>query len=259
VFRKLRIVFCVGFVLILSCNAPAQYVGVGVDGPIPYGSLGEMESALQLADANQKADLLVRLGVDSAIANKMAQSLMPGQTIELRPLRSPGKMSYGIAFLPSGTSVYCFLYLLAGPANSTGESWHVIDSRQLDCWHGAASLEIAPLRRADADDLLLHHVNEGHGSGYVADQTRVFSILNGKLVQTLVTQDYLLEAGLGDEPTREQVSTLVRFPMSLLEETRTTAKGETLKTVERRYWYWSQRNQKFLPTAFVRVTPPTIP
>lgn len=258
-FRKLRIAFCVFFVLILSRNAPAQYVRVGVESPVPFGSLDEMESALQLADANQKADLLVRLGVSSAIANTIAQSLMPGQIIELRPLRSPGKTPYGIVFLPSGTSVCCHLYLLVGSSDPAHPVWHVVDSSHLDCWHGAASLEIAPLRLADADDLLLHHVNEGHGSGYVADQTQVFSILNGKLVRTLVTQDYLLEAGLGDEPAREQVSTFVRFPMSLLEETRTTAENEGLKTVERRYWYWSQQNQKFLPTAFVRVTPPAIP
>lgn len=251
---KLRTLFCVCFVL--SSAATAQYLKPGIEGPIPLASLSEMESNLDLASADQRADLLTRLGVDPAVARSTAQGLLPGQNIQLKPVRVPGPANYGVAFLPSGTGSSCYVYLLAGASDAKHPAWHVVDGHPLDCWHGEAVLEVVPLRRADADDLLLHHVNEDHGSDSVTDQTQVFSILNGKLVQTLATQDYLSENILGAGTTREQVSTFVRFPGSLLEETRTTAENDKLRKVERRYWRWSSQTRKFLASPFVPVAPP---
>ena len=240
-------------------KAPAQYARVGIDGPIPLGKLDAMENMLDLADANQKADLLARLGVDPAIAKYVTDHLFPGDKIELKPIRTTDKAHYGVAFLPSGFEISCYLYLLQGSDEEPVKmAWHVIDQQQLNCWDGSSSLEIMPLRFAEMDDLVLHHVNYDHGSGILANQTQVFSILSGKLVQTLATKDFLSELTLGTENSLEQRSTFLRFPNNSLEETRTSARNDKLKKVERRYWRWSEQKHKFVTDQFRLIVAPSI-
>ena len=256
-FKKYLIVCCVCLVLCPIHKATGQYVRVGIEGEIPLGKLDEMENMLGLADANQKADLLARLGVDPATAKATSEELLPGQGIELKPIRTRGEAHYGVAFLPSNGGISCSLYLLQGADEEPRKiAWHVIDHQELNCWHGASSLEIMPLRQPDEDDLVLHHVNENHGSGVVADQTQVFSILSGKLLQTLATQDFLSEVTLGTENTLDQRSTFLRFPNNFLEETRTTANDDKLKKVERRYWRWSEEKHRFAPSQFRLIVAP---
>jgi hypothetical protein len=115
-----------------------------------------------------------------------------------------------------------------------------------------------PLRRLDVDDLVFHRVNENHGSGVVADQTQVFSILSGKLLQTLTTQDFLSETTWGTDKTLEQKSTFLRFPDHPLEETRTSAINGKLNKVERRYWRWSEQKRRFVAGPFMTVVAPRI-
>ncbi len=252
--KQFCVVFCVCIAFAAAGKLPAQsaqYYRVGVNGPIPLGKLDDMSSMLDLADAGQRADLLARLGVDPRIAKEAAENLMPGEKIELQPIRARGETRYGVAFLPGGSGVSCHLYLLQAANENTAKiQWHVIDHQWLNCWHGSSSLELLPLRHSDADDLLMHHVNENHGSGVVEDQTQVFSILDGKLLQTLATQDFLNQVTLGTEDTLEQKSTFLRFPNGLLEETRTSAMNDKLEKVERRYWHWSEQKRRFVSGPF---------
>jgi hypothetical protein len=218
-----------------------------------------MENMLDLADAHQKADLLARLGVDPVIAKDVAEDLLAGKKIELKPLRAKGETHYGVAYLPGGFRMYSYLYLLHGSdEDPVKKAWHVINHQQFDCWDFACSFEILPLRQPDVDDIVVHHVNEGHGSNYLADQTQVFSILNGKLQQTLVTQDHLDEGGVADSDALEQSSTFLRFPGNALEETRTTTVNDKLKKVERRYWRWSEQEHKFVPGQFRLIVAPSL-
>jgi hypothetical protein len=257
--KKLLIVCGVCLALFPIHKATAQYVRVGVDGDIPLGKLDEMESMLSLADSGQKAGLLARLGVDPVIAKYVAEGLQPGETIELKPIRTPGEADYGAVFLRGGTGVTGYLYLLKGSDQDPKKNaWHVIDHQEINCWDGPYSYEIMSLRRSDGDDIVLHHVNENHGSGVVANQTQVYSILNGRLVQTLATQDYLSQLTLGTEDTLEQRSTFLRFPGNSLEETRTSTFNDKLKKVERRYWRWSEQKQKFLPGQFRLIVAPLV-
>ncbi len=255
--KKLWIVCCVLLALYPPPKSAGQYLRVGVDGPIPLGKLDEMENMLSLADAGQKAGLLVRLGVDSLIAKVASEHLMAGEKIELLPVRTRGEMHHGIAYLPSGTGVSCYLYLLQGSDENPAKfPWHVIDHQELNCWDGAGSVELMALRYDDVDDVVVHHLNWNHGSGVVEDQTQIFSILSSKLVQTLATRDRLSEVTLGTEDTLDQKGTVVRFPDLSLEETRTSAFNGKLNKVERRYWRWSESRQKFIPTRFLLVVPP---
>jgi hypothetical protein len=219
------------------------------------GKLGEMEDMLGFADAGQKVDLLTRLGVDPVIGKMVGEELLPGQKIELQPIRVQQETHYGVAFLPRFRD--CYVYLLQGADDDPVKMpWHVIDKQELNCWHGAGVVELLALRLPDADDLVIHHVNYNHGSGVVEDQTQVFSILNGKLVQTLVTQDFLSEVTWGTDITTEHRSTFLRFPDLSLEEIRTIAVNDKLEKVERRYWRWSERKLGFMPSRFMPVVVP---
>ncbi len=255
--KKLWIVCCAGLLLWPAGQSVAQ-VRVGVDGPIPLGKLDEMSTMLYLADAGQRAGLLTKLGVDPKIAKYAAEQLMPGQQIDLQPIRTRGANHYAIAYIPKGTGVCCFLYLLQGSDEASAKlPWHVVDHQQLDCWFEAASLELMPLRHIDEDDIAFHGVNAGHGSGLLVKQMQVFSVLNGKLQQTLAAEDYRYEVVWGgDELVQNQRSTFVPFPHNMLEETRTSATNDKIEKVERRYWRWSEAGQKFMGDEFVEVPVP---
>ncbi len=156
---------------------------------------------------------------------------MPGQQIDLQPIRTRGANHYAIAYIPKGTGVCCFLYLLQGSDEASAKlPWHVVDHQQLDCWFEAASLELMPLRHIDEDDIAFHGVNAGHGSGLLVKQMQVFSVLNGKLQQTLAAEDYRYEVVWGgDELVQNQRSTFVPFPHNMLEETRTSATNDKIE------------------------------
>jgi hypothetical protein len=255
--KALLIACCVSLTLCQLPKASAQYVRVGVDGPIPLGKLDAMENTLDVADVHQKAELLARLGVDPLVAKAASEALLPGQKIQLFPIRTTGGAPSGIAFLPNGTGISCSLYLLQGSdEHPDTKHWHAVDHQDINCWDGPASLETMPLRRPDEDDLVLHHVNENHGSGEASDQTQIFSILGGKLVQTLATQDYRFENSMAIRDGLEQRSTFLRFPDSSLEETRTTTLNDKLKKVERRSWRWSEQKRTFVSTPFLPVVAP---
>jgi len=255
--RKIWVMACVFVLVGVGHLAAAQYMRVGVDGSIPLGKLDDMEDMLGLADGGQRADLLERLGVEPAIAKYAIEEWMPGEKIALHAIRTIGTARYGIAFVPSGVGVSCYLYLLQGSDEDPVKTpWHVVDHQELNCWHGPSSFEIMSLRRRDTDDVVLHHVNEGHGSGYVADQTQVFSVVGGKLVQTLATEDFLMQVTLGTEDELDQTGTFVRFPDLSLEETRSSSMNDKLRKIERRYWRWSAQERKFVAGRFAVVSAP---
>jgi hypothetical protein len=235
----------------------AQHAKVGIDGPIPRGSLDEMNSMLEMADAGQKAGLLTRLGIENVVATDVAEHLLPGDKIELQPVRTRGTAHYGVAFLPSGTGVSCHLYLLKGSDEDPAKvSWHVIDHRQLNCWAGSSWLELDALRSRDEDDFLLHGVTGGHGSGLVLKELQIFSILKDRLQETLRTGDYRSQDDFPNDQKILEKSTFLLFPDGALEETRTLTVNKRLKKVERRYWSWSGEQQKFLANGFLKVAAP---
>jgi hypothetical protein len=256
--QKFLIVGCVCLALCPIHKAAGQ-VRVGVDGDIPLGKLDEMENMLDLADAHQKANLLTRLGVDLVIAKCVTDALLPGERIEIKSIRMPGQADYGVLFLHGGLGVCGYVYLLQGSDQDPKKiPWHAVDHQELNSWNGPYVFEIMPLRRSDGDDIVLHHVNYDHGSGILINQTQVFSILGGKLQQTLATQDYRFENSMAFRSALEESSTFLRFPNNSLEETRTSTYNDKLKKVERRYWHWTEQRHKFVPGPFRLVVAPSL-
>jgi hypothetical protein len=255
--KKSLIACCIALALYGIIPSSAQYVRVGDHDQIAMGKLDEMEQLIGPAAVGQTVNLLTRMGIDPVIAKTVVEELLPGQKIELLPIRAHHETHYGVAFLPNFRG--CFLYLLQGSDDDPQNMpWHVIDKQVLNCWNGPSVLELMALRRDDTDDLVLHNVNYNHGSGVEEDQTQVFSILNGKLVQTLVTQDFLSEEVLGSkvEILHDHRGTFLRFPDLSLEETRTLSVNYNLEKVERRYWRWSEQKLRFIPSRFMPVVVP---
>ncbi len=76
---------CLAFSAISSPDA--QYVRLGVQGQLPMDKLGEMADMLGFPGTGQKVDHLTRLGVDPAIGKMAAEEILPGQKIELQPIK----------------------------------------------------------------------------------------------------------------------------------------------------------------------------
>lgn len=228
----------------------------GMNQPVSMGDLDALRSELYLADARHKADLLGKLGVAREFANRVVENLLPYELIEVNRIRVPGAAQYGFAFWPGSA---CGLYLLhRDDGKPQQNSWHAIARADMDCWYGSgsATLELMALRRADADDIVVHHLNSGHGTGIAVGQTKVFSVLDDKLVETMATEDYLHEVTVGSGRETERHSTFLLFPNRSLEETRSTAIDGDLEMVERRFWQWSAQSRKFVAGPFVTVSIP---
>ncbi len=234
----------------------AQYARVGVTGQIQMAGLSQMEQALAVADPDQKIDLLVRLGVDQDLAERAVAAILPGEAIALRPLRRAAGASLAVVFLPDGSRGYADLFLLE-QTHDTGQppGWKAVDHEQPSCWRVSCSFELVPVENQDADDILLHHVNRGHGSGMVTDNTELFSPAQGRLRRVLSTEDYDRQDEIGG-PERVRSSTFLPMPNGALEESRSTSLDDRLTLVERRYWTWSKAKHQFIPLSFQAVAAP---
>lgn len=216
-------------------------------------TLEQMQDNLGFANAQQRMDLFVHLGIDAITAKTMADAWTPSTPTQFRPLRTGTRESMGLIFVPGGPSASCFLYLLQQHGSTAKPTWHVIDHQVLDSWDGTVSLEIAPLRKANVDDIILHHVNETHGTVFVDGETQVFSVFFGKLVRTLATEDFRNEDRLGeDQKARAEASEsrFQRLPGHVWEETRTQSVNGEMTKAERRRWRWSNAEHAFHADSF---------
>ncbi len=250
--------------LLLRCignPALAQtYLAPGYSGKLPLtSSVDQMMDALQLGKPAQRQDLLERLGVNSDIAHNAAQSV---SVTGIRIDKLEGSHT-GLLFLPCrgpGTPMAHLFLLLPGKK----QAWHVADEMSLDCWFQDATYEL-PLVPGQSTSILVHHANEGHGSGYVQDDILLLGVRGGHLVTLLKTQEYKSEDLMGEGKTVEEKSTLQPFPDGSLEETCAKILHETISAaapdrvrlvaVERRRWLWNQEGHSFTATEFRAVEP----
>lgn len=226
---------------------------VGIDGDIPMTTLEQMQDNLGFANAQQRMDLFVHLGIDAITAKTMADAWTPSMPTQFRPLRTGMRESMGLIFVPDGPSGTCFLFLLEHSETKSSLVWRVVDRLQPDSWDHSVSLEIAQLRRDGEDDIILHHVDETHGTVFVAGETQVFSVFFGKLVRTLATEDFRNEDRLGeDQKARAEASEsrFQRLPGHVWEETRTQSVNGEMTKAERRRWRWSNAELAFHADSF---------
>lgn len=239
-----------------------QNYRVGYDGPLPIAvSADELGSEFRLGEPEQREDLLKRLGVDSRIAHE-ASVATTETTIKVDSLE--GKVM-NILFLPcTGPGVPTAHLFLLQPVAKQG--WRVADDVPLDCWFQNATYQLPSIPVPSSlghfqGAVLAHHVNYGHGSGFVQDDMLLlFGMDTGHLSTVLRTAEYKREDIVGGDKTVEQQSTLQPFPDGSLEETRATTVHEgddeaekRLICIERRRWRWDKTSKTFVPGEFTIV------
>lgn len=244
---KLRFSVLVTALLLLAQSASGQFVAVGTAN-VP-ASADDLESWAIFATVQQKSAWLRLIGVDPPLVENFSQSGHLA-SMQLKPLPSAKGSSRGVLFLPQGIGATSALYLLEQSASG---AWRILDQQLPSCWDGACALELLTGPDLPAPQLLLHHVNRGHGTGELIDELQVFSVLSGKLRLTLTTTDLSEVEEMGSDRQTRQISTFLLLPGTILEETRVTSLNDHLRRAERRLWRWSAAQHRWLAGSFQPV------
>jgi len=220
------------------------------------GEPREMRAWLNLAKEQQQIERLMSLGVDE----QAAEAATPSRSVYFRwnPIRTGSREPFATLFLPCNEGDDAHLYVLA----HENKLWHVVDGAALDChYDNSVSVEVAPVRRSDVDEVLVHHSGAGHGAGISEQNFHVYSVLDGKLRLELdtdevikVSRPHLSSKGRYD---LIQQSTFVLIPKKLsdskvIEETRSSTLNDRL-TVHRRLFRWNAAKGRYLPSRFMVV------
>jgi hypothetical protein len=241
-------------------RAQTENLRVGYPGPLPIAvPASELTTEFRLGEPKQREDLLSRLGVNSQSAHD-ASVAVAETAIKVDELDGTGM---NVLFLPClGPGVpTAHLFLLRSLAK---QGWRVADDAPLDCWFQYATYQLISIPGHAQQAVLAHHVNYGHGSGYVQDDMVLFNVEAGHLSTALRTAEYKREDIVGDDKTVEQQSTLQPFPDGSLEETRSTTVYEwddragreqaRMTGIERRRWRWDKTSLSFVAGKFAPIT-----
>ena len=211
-----------------------------------------MFSWLNHAKPVETTDRLVSLGVHKDVAEQVTIAESP--LIQWRPIRTESQQTSAIMFLPC-TALGAHLYLMVHKMD-----WRVSDTVDLECYYDdSVSFELASIRKAKIDEVLIHHASEGHGTGFSQQNFKVFRITDGKLKTVLDTEEVVLAAPY-DGPERHEHSVFVVVPdqstksPGQIEQTRSVLVGDTL-SVQRRYFYWKPPAGRYTPSRFIAVSP----
>lgn len=212
--------------------------------------------ALRQGPSAQRMEVLKSLGVSSEQATSYAD-LNASMKSEIKWLRPRTRLagSTALMFFPCRDMTdSASLFLL----RQVQGSWKVTDEQGHDChYDSAVSMELAPLQEASADDIVVYHACDEHGTGMVSQKMHVYRIEGDKLVEQLSLQDrYFMESwpGAGHEDWRSTFVAVssTRQGVSALEETRVDRSDASTK-VSRRYFYWSNSDHAFRHTSFTQV------
>jgi hypothetical protein len=256
-------------ILILSFDAAAQQAAVEAK-PTPDAGQTSPQRAtftepntpddlmswwewLEVGETPEKVERLVGLGVE----RKVAEAFTSQENIvaKVEPLRLEPHQTHAVLFLPC-VEDDAYLYVLRWENNS----WHLKDHKSFDCHYDLdVFFVIAPIRNATRDEIQVHHACEGHGTGYLEQRFRVFSVDRGKLIDELETDEVLHESRQGGGPRRDlvQSSTFTLIPIRqskvrAIEETRSTLLNDRL-TVQRRIFRWDGAKRRYLPSKFFEI------
>jgi hypothetical protein len=211
----------------------------------------DMKRWLNTGTNEERTQKLVSLGIGRDEAE-----LAVGDEVQWRTVRSESRRKLAVLFAPCGGLESAYLYLLQ--SGETG--WHVTDSKGFDChYDDSVSIETAPLRGPDADEVLVHHECEDHGTGLLHQDFNVFAVDTSRLRLVLDVQEVVLVSGWPGVPERLQRSafTLVPtpgLPSQTIEETRCTRLNGKL-TIWERSFHWSPASFHFAPSTFVKADP----
>jgi hypothetical protein len=235
-------------ILILSLQSVAQNSNVGGVGPDP----NNYRAATGAPEAPAERVAFLRgLGLDADTVSQVnADGFSPDSVVE--SLRSSSGRIYGLLALPCSTGPSAVLYLLE---RSGGGEWRTADRVYLNCFSEVPTHRITSLV-PNEDTVLVEHVNTGHGTGMVQDDTELYGVSSGKLRKLFSTVDYVYDTMLMEVGTSLTVKTssFLEFPSNRLEETRVTSRNNHLIRIERRVWNWSSAQKTMVSSQFRTVS-----
>jgi hypothetical protein len=199
---------------------------------------------------------LVGLGVDQKTAEESVGSYPEDDLhIQWKALTPESSEQTAALFLPCNGIGAAFVFAM----QKGTEAWHVTDRKGFDCHYDATvSMEIARIHDPNRDEVLIHHVGGGHGTGFVQQNYNIFSMAQGKLKLRLdieeILDDHQPPQRIHDTVRR---STFTIIPINnsrsrAIEETRSSIVNNRL-IVQRRVFRWNPTKGCYSPTGFVRV------
>jgi hypothetical protein len=215
----------------------------------------KMVEWLNSGKKQERTERLVSLGVERDIATEFTQT----KDVSLRwnPLHTVTGQKAAILFLPCVRD-NAYLYLM----EQENTIWRVTDFEKPDCHYDmSVSVEIAPIRNPALDEVLVHHVCEGHGTGYSQQDFEIYSVAHGRLKQVLDAEEVILASQYVDPDTPmnaiDQKSFFVLVPIEnsrsrVIEETQSYQFNKKL-TVKRRQFRWNAAKGRYMPSKFVPV------
>jgi hypothetical protein len=224
----------------------------------PSESAPDHEWQQWLNDSRTREDRLLRLGIESRIARALADELnQPTAYARWRSLRAHSvTRSASLFFRCSEPLGVAYLFLL----ERKNESWHVTDHEEFDChYDDLVSADLVWVRDPRREEIWVHHLGAGHGTGYVQQDFAIFMPVQGKLTNELETEEVVHSYPTAVNVRRDldQVSTFAAIPVAnsrerAIEETRSGTLNGHL-SVQRRLFRWNSLKGRYLPSAFKPV------
>jgi hypothetical protein len=223
----------------------------------------DLEEWLNTENAQERVARLESLGIDKKTVEDFTfQGLkdfapQDQKYVEVKPFRTETRQGSVVLFLPCVLDD-AYLYALVREANS----WRVTDWERFDCHYDmSVSVEIAPIRNPAFDEVLMHHVGEGHAGSYSQQDFEVYTIAKGKLKRVLDAEEVIVAAQyVGPNVAMNEITQRSFFVLVPIENSRSRVIEETQSyqinnklTVKRRQFRWNAAKGRYLPSKFIHV------
>lgn len=213
----------------------------------------EMAEWLNSGKEQERIERLVSIGVERDVSTEYTHKV----NAKWFPLRTGQDQKNAILFLPCVRD-NAYVYLM----EQQNSIWHVIDFEKPDCHYDmSVFVEIAPIRNPALDEVLVHHVCEGHGTGYSQQDFGIYSVAHGKFKQVLDAEEVILASQyFYPNPAMNEIHQRSLFILVPIENSRSRAIEETQSyqfnnklTVKRRLFRWNAAKGRYMPSKFVPV------
>jgi hypothetical protein len=209
-----------------------------------------------LNDGPGAPERLLALGVDRETAKEFADSFGPDDLkMVWKSVNSGAEAGVAVMFLPCDGLSAANLFAL----KKDKSGWKATDRVGLDChYDDSVSMDVTQVRSESRNEILIHHVCEERGTGFVQQNLKGFSLIQGKLKLVLDTPEVLDDVQFGKKPHElKERSTFAIIPVigsrsRVIEQTRSqTLNGRLI--VQRRIFRWDAAKGCYRPSPFSPV------
>jgi hypothetical protein len=208
-----------------------------------------MNHWLNTGSEKERTQKLISLGIRDDQARSAVEDV-----VQWRPVRSESQQGLAVLFVPCGTFEGSFLYLLEERNNR----WHVKDSVGFDChYDDSVSIETAPVRTPNLDDIFVHHECEERGTGYSEQHFNVFAVSSGQFKIILNAKEVVNASGWPEKSefrlrSKFAVLSLLELGSQVIEETQCINDNGKI-SVQKRRFTWDESAFRLIPSEFANV------